>query len=268
MKKNYVFDILYIANEITEEFKKEEKPLVPKVEPGLVEENKSTLTTSSPLVNVSVKRELEDDFPNDEMECKPVIKTTSSTSGDYDEWLEIQKELGVYPSTADTLKCKNGNNSGSSACAVTRSSKIERTRANGECLRTNVANTNVPGVSNTIIKDDCEQDVNTPFDRRWSSATDLERDLSEDTDLDGLALHSQTQCPSSTAHVTSSESGNTGNEHDEINAQVQSAIDSILNLKKRPTNTLSGNSSGSSSSQSGDSKDTALDQAVRSILGS
>ncbi|XP_011156187.1 mucin-17 isoform X1 [Solenopsis invicta] len=255
---------------LNEECKKEEKPLVPKVEPGLGEENKSTLTTSSPLVNVSVKRELEDDFPNEEMECKPVIKTTSSTSGDYDEWLEIQKELGVYPSTADTLKCKNGNNSGSSACAVTRSSKIERTRANGECLRTNVANMNAsPGVSNMIMKDDCEQDVNTPFDRRWSSATDLERDLSEDTDLDGLALHSQTQCSSSTAHVTSSESENPGNEHDEINAQVQSAIDSILNLKQRPTNTLSGSSSGSnSSSQSGDSKDTALDQAVRSILGS
>lgn len=241
---------------------------MPKVEPGLVEENKSTLTASSSLVNVSVKRELEeDDFPNDEIECKPVIKATNSTSGsDYDEWLEIQKALGVYPSTADTLKCKNGNNSGSSASAVTRSSKIERTRANGECLRTNIANTNLPGVSNAIMKDDCEQDVNTPFDRRWSSATDLERDLSEDTDLDELALHSQTQCPSSTAHVTSSESANACNEHDEINAQVQSAIDSILNLKQRPTNTLSGNSS--SSSQSGDSKDTALDQAVRSILGS
>lgn len=54
---------------------KEEKPLVPKVESGLVEENKSTLSSS--LMNVSVKRELEDDFPNDEMECKPVIKTTS-----------------------------------------------------------------------------------------------------------------------------------------------------------------------------------------------
>lgn len=239
---------------------------MPKVEPGLMEEDKSTLTPS-PLVNISVKRELEDDFPSDEMECKPVIKTTSSTSGDYDEWLEIQKELEVYQSSTDPLKCKNSNVSGNnSVCAVTRSSKIERTRANGECLRANVANMSVPGISNKIMKDDCEQDV-TPFDRRWSSATDLERDLLEDTDsLDGLALHSQAQCPSST--VTSSESGNAGNEHDEITAQVQSAIDSILNLKKRPTNTLSSSSSGSASSQSNDSKDTALDQAVRSILGS
>lgn len=258
---------------VSEELKKEEKPLVPKVEPGLMEEEKSTLRTPSSLVNVSVKRELEDDFPSDEMECKPVIKTTNSSSGDYDEWLEIQKELGVYPSTTDTLKCKNGNNSASgnasgSACAVTaitRSSKIERTRANGECLR--------GGVANAPMKDNCEQDNTAPpFDRRWSSATDLERDLLEDTDsLDGLALHSQTQCPSSSVHhVTSSESGNAGNEHDEITAQVQSAIDSILNLKKRPTNTLSGSSSssGSASSQSSDSKDTALDQAVRSILGS
>lgn len=264
----HVYEYIYCKYKIAEEFKKEEKPIVPKVEPGLIEEDKSTLT--SPLVNVSVKRELEDDFPSDEMECKPVIKTTSSTSGDYDEWLEIQKELGVYPSTAETLRCKTGNNgnSGNSACAVTavtRSSKIERTRANGECLRANV-----PSVSNMIMKDDCEQDVTpTPFDRRWSSATDLERDLLEDADsLDGLALHSQAQCPSSTVHVTSSESGNAGNEHDEITAQVQSAIDSILNLKKRPANTLSGSSSGSSSSQSGESKDTALDQAVRSILGS
>lgn len=133
---------------------------------SLVQENKSTLTSSS-LMNVSIKRELEDDFPNDEMECKPVIKTTSSTnnSGDYDEWLKIQKELGVYPSTEDTLKCKNGKNGGSSACTVTRS-KIERTRANGECLRTNVTNANVPGISNMILRDDCEQDVNTPFNRR------------------------------------------------------------------------------------------------------
>ncbi|XP_029172480.1 mucin-17-like isoform X1 [Nylanderia fulva] len=255
---------------VNEEFKKEEKPLVPKVEPGLIEEDKSTLTTSPPLVNVSVKRELEDDFPSDEIECKPVIKTTSSTSGDYDEWLEIQKELGVFPPTTDTPRCKNSNNgsggNNSAVMTVTRSSKVERTRANGECLRANV-----PNVSN-IMKDDCEQDVTpTPFDRRWSTATDLERDLLEDADsLDGLALHSQTQCPSSTVHVTSSsENANAGNEHDEITAQVQSAIDSILNLKKRPANTLSGSSSGSSSSsQSGDSKDTALDQAVRSILGS
>ncbi|XP_011342523.1 mucin-17 isoform X2 [Ooceraea biroi] len=269
---------------VNEELKKEEKPLVPKVEPGLMEEDKSTLTTPPALVNVSVKRELEDDFPSDEMECKPVIKTTNSSSGDYDEWLEIQKELGVYPSTTDTLKCKNGNNnggggsgggsssSGGSVCAVTavtRSSKMERTRANGECLRANVANASIPGVSSTMMKDNCEQDTAPPFDRRWSSATDLERDLLEDTDsLDGLALHSQTQCPSSSVHVTSSESGNAGNEHDEITAQVQSAIDSILNLKKRPTNTLSGSSSGSASSQPSDAKDTALDQAVRSILGS
>ncbi|CAK9803536.1 BRD4-interacting chromatin-remodeling complex-associated protein-like [Anthophora plagiata] len=248
---------------VNEEFKKEEKPLVPKVEPGLTEEDK----LSPPLTNVSVKRELEDDFPSDEMECKPVIKSASCTSGDYDEWVEIQKELGVYPSTTDSFKCKNSNNSGSnSACAVavTRSSKTERTRANGEC-RTTVPSTSVSGVQNTIIKDNCEQDNTPVFERRWSSATDLERDLLEDTDsLDGLALHSQTQCPGS-LHVTT-ESGN-GNEHDDITAQVQSAIDSILNLKKRPTNTLPG-SSGNSASQSSESKDTVLDQAVRSILGS
>ncbi|XP_053972030.1 uncharacterized protein LOC128872896 isoform X1 [Hylaeus volcanicus] len=249
---------------VNEEFKKEEKPLVPKVEPGLSEEDK----LSPPLTNVSVKRELEDDFPSDEMECKPVIKSASCTSGDYDEWVEIQKELGVYPSTTDSFKCKNSNNSGSnSACAVavTRSSKTERTRANGEC-RANVPSASVSGVqTNTVVKDNCEQD-NTPlYERRWCSATDLERDLLEDTDsLDGLALHSQTQCPGS-LHITN-ESGN-GNEHDDITAQVQSAIDSILNLKKRPTNTLPG-SSGNSASQSSEPKDSVLDQAVRSILGS
>ncbi|KAK2586880.1 hypothetical protein KPH14_009817 [Odynerus spinipes] len=248
---------------VNEEFKKEEKPLVPKVEPGLAEEDKLSPT----LENVSVKRELEDDFSTEEMECKPVIKQASCTSGDYDEWLEIQKELGVYPSATDSFKCKSSNNSGSNgACTmgISKSSKTERTRANGEC-RVNVANTSISGVSNTVVKDNCEQDNTGVFERRWSSATDLERDLLEDTEsLDGLALHSQTQCPGS-LHV-SSESGN-GNEHDDITAQVQSAIDSILNLKKRPTNTLSG-SSGSSASQSSESKDTVLDQAVRSILGS
>ncbi|XP_012140061.1 uncharacterized protein LOC100876049 isoform X2 [Megachile rotundata] len=248
---------------VNEEFKKEEKPLVPKVEPGLVEEDK----LSSSLTNVSVKRELEDDFPSDEMECKPVIKSASCTSGDYDEWVEIQKELGVYPSTTDSFKCKNSNNSGNnsaSAVTVTRSSKTERTRANGEC-RTSVPSASVSGVQNTVIKDNCEQDNAPVFERRWSCATDLERDLLEDADsLDGLALHSQTQCPGS-LHVTT-ESGN-GNEHDDITAQVQSAIDSILNLKKRPTNTLPG-SNGNSASQSSESKDTVLDQAVRSILGS
>ncbi|XP_031366620.1 mucin-5AC-like isoform X2 [Apis dorsata] len=248
---------------VNEEFKKEEKPLVPKVEPGLTEEDK----LSPSLTNVSVKRELEDDFLSDEMECKPVIKSANCTSGDYDEWVEIQKELGVYPSTTDSFKCKNINNSGSnSACAVavTRSSKTERTRANGEC-RITIPSASVSGVQNTVIKDNCEQDNTPVFEKRWSSATDLERDLLEDTDsLDGLALHSQTQCPSS-LHVTT-ESGN-DNEHDDITAQVQSAIDSILNLKKRPTNTLPG-SSGNSASQSSESKDTVLDQAVRSILGS
>ncbi|XP_047361967.1 uncharacterized protein LOC124953931 isoform X3 [Vespa velutina] len=246
---------------INEEFKKEEKPLVPKVEPGLAEDDK----LSSPLENVSVKRELEDDFSTEEMECKPLIKQASCTSGDYDEWLEIQKELGVYPSATDSFKCKSTNNSGSNgACTMTipKSSKNERTRANGECR---VANASISGVSNTVVKDNCDQDNTAVFERRWSGATDLERDLLEDTEsLDGLALHSQAQCPGS-LHV-SSESGN-GNEHDDITAQVQSAIDSILNLKKRPTNTLSG-SSGSSASQSSESKDTVLDQAVRSILGS
>lgn len=236
---------------------------MPKLEPGLAEEEK----LSASLTNVSVKRELEDDFPNDEMECKPVIKSASCTSGDYDEWVEIQKELGVYPSTTDSFKCKNSNNSSNnSACAVavTRSSKTERTRANGEC-RAHVPSASVSGVQNTIVKDNCEQDNTPAFERRWSSATDLERDLLEDADsLDGLALHSQTQCPGS-LHVAN-ESG-TGNEHDDITAQVQSAIDSILNLKKRPTNTLPG-SSGNSASQSSESKDTVLDQAVRSILGS
>ncbi|XP_043521648.1 extracellular matrix-binding protein ebh-like isoform X3 [Frieseomelitta varia] len=247
---------------VNEEFKKEEKPLVPKVEPGLTEEDK----LSPSLTNVSVKRELEDDFLSDEIECKPVIKSANCTSGDYDEWVEIQKELGVYPSTTDSFKCKNINNSGSnSACAVavTRSSKTERTRANGEC-RLTVSNANISGVQSTVIKDNCEQDSTPVFEKRWNSATDLERDLLEDTDsLDGLALHSQTQCPGSLQVTT--ESGN-GNEHDDITAQVQSAIDSILNLKKRPTNTLPGN--GNSASQSSESKDTVLDQAVRSILGS
>ncbi|XP_076764995.1 uncharacterized protein LOC143431976 isoform X1 [Xylocopa sonorina] len=248
---------------VNEEFKKEEKPLVPKVEPGLTEEDKLPL----PLTNVSVKRELEDDFLSDEMECKPMIKPANCTSGDYDEWVEIQKELGVYSSTTDSFKCKNSNNSGSnSACAVavTRSSKTERTRANGECRGT-APSASVSGVQNTVIKDNCEQDTAPVFEKRWSSATDLERDLLEDADsLDELALHSQTQRPGS-LHATT-ESGN-GNEHDDITAQVQSAIDSILNLKKRPTNTLSG-SSGNSASQSSESKDTVLDQAVRSILGS
>ncbi|XP_078044101.1 uncharacterized protein LOC144473778 isoform X2 [Augochlora pura] len=267
--RTFVADEQNILNRLREqeakvnEFKKEEKPLVPKVEPGLTEEDK----LSSPLTNVSVKRELEDDFPSDEIECKPVIKSASCTSGDYDEWVEIQKELGVYPSTTDSFKCKNSNNSSSnSACAVavTKSSKAERTRANGEC-RANVSSASVSGIQNTVVKDSCEQDNTTVFERRWSSATDLERDLLEDSDsLDGLALHSQTQCPGS-LHITN-ESGN-GNEHDDITAQVQSAIDSILNLKKRPTNTLPG-SSGNSASQSSESKDTVLDQAVRSILGS
>lgn len=230
---------------------------MPKIEPGLIEDDK---LTASALVNVSVKRELEDEFANDELECKSVIKAASNTSGDYDEWLEIQKELGVYPSTTDTLRCKNTTNSGSNnSCGITKSSKIERTRANGE-YRANIAGASVSDISNTFIKDSCEQDIPS-FERRWSSATDLERDLLEDTDsLDGLAL--QTQCPSS-LHV-SNESG-TASEHD-LNAQVQSAIDSILKLKKLPANTLS--SSSSSASQSSDSKDTALDQAVRSILGS
>ncbi|KAG7188110.1 hypothetical protein KM043_015958 [Ampulex compressa] len=245
---------------VNEEFKKEEKPLVPKVEPGLTEDDK----LSTPLSNVLVKRELEDDFPSEEIECKPVIKSASYTSGDYDEWLEIQKELGVYPSATDALKCKNSSISDSnSTCAVSRPSKTERTRANGEC-HVNVSSASVSGVSNTMVKN-CEQDTVAGFEKRWSSATDLERDLLEDADsLDGLALHSQAQCPSS-VHI-STDSGN-GNEHDDITAQVQSAIDSILNLKKRPTNTLAG-SSGGSASQPSDSKDTVLDQAVRSILGS
>lgn len=238
---------------------------MPKVEPGLGDDDKLTLS------GVSVKQELEEDFANEDMDCKPVIKPLSCTNQDYDEWVEIQKELGVYPSGADSLKCNRHSSGGGnhSACDVTTSmrlSKTERTRANGECRHSNI----VASGSELSKDNNSEQGDSSSsmfIERHWTSATDLERDLLEDTDsLDGLALHSSTQCPGGT-HL-GSEAGNM-NEPDDITAQVQSAIDSILSLKKCPSNMLSsGNSGSSSASQSNESKDTMLDQAVRSILGS
>lgn len=111
---------------------------------------------------VAVKRELENDLADIELPeaVARSCKGTTAGSGDYDEWLEIQKELGVFENTT-----KSGG-------------KTERPRPNG--ARESEASA-TSTTSNTL-------------DRRWGSVTDLERDLLEDTDsLDGLALHSQAQ---------------------------------------------------------------------------
>ena len=266
-----------------EEFEKEEKPLV-KVEADLMDDDdgngdNGTEKSSSTLGNVSVKRELEDDFSSIETDTKTSIKPSSCTSGDYDEWLEIQKELGVFPSggSGDTAKSRNvaiaaTSGSGSGAGTSSRStSKAERTRGNGE-YRASGGSTNATASVSSVasansLKNTYEHNALTQdADRRWSASTDLERDLLEDADsLDDLAL--QTQCPT-TMNLGSNESGSV-NEHDDITAQVQSAIDSILNLKKRPSAASPANSASiAPTQQTSESKDTVLDQAVRSILGS
>lgn len=140
-------------------------------------------------------------------------------SADYDEWLEIQKELGVYTSSELGLAGK---------C----SRKSSRARANGE----------------------------NRLENSEASASELERDLLEDTEsLDGLALYAQAQCPT---RAQSSERNSNPEDNDDITAQVQSAIDSILSLKKRPQ------TAGNSQSSQAEANDKLLDQAVRSILGS
>ncbi|XP_063980485.1 mucin-4-like isoform X2 [Diachasmimorpha longicaudata] len=260
----------------TEELKKEEKPVVPKVEADLTDEEK----TSTSLANVLVKQELDDDFCGmDSQSTDPQgrLKPSSCTSGDYDEWLEIQKELGVYP--GDTGKCKHQVCSGASgssangACLSTKSlTKCERTRANGDCrLSASVNQSTIKNLYDTSDSGPME------LDKRWCSAAlrdDLERDLIEDTDsLDDLAL--QSQLPGTSIQDNESGQGII-NDHDDITAQVQSAIDSILNLKKRPSNASAASTQVSSTSagttqtsgNSSDSKDSVLDQAVRSILGS
>lgn len=276
---------------IPEEFKKEEKPLLPKLEADLTDEDKTSNTSS--LGNVLVKQELDDDFCGmDSQSSDPQmrLKPSSCTSGDYDEWLEIQKELGVYP--GDPGKCRNpGSSSGSgpsgssangaclSGIASKSLTKCERTRANGDCRLS------APCVNPSTMKNIFEASADSgsmELDKRWCNSTlrdDLERDLIEDADsLDDLAL--QSQLPGTSLQDNDNDTGLI-NEHDDITAQVQSAIDSILNLKKRPANASAVSTQQASaataatsatttqtSSNSSDSKDSVLDQAVRSILGS
>lgn len=181
--------------------------LVPKLEPEDPEVPGASVSAVEVAAAAEVKLELE-------ME----VGVGVGKSADYDEWLEIQKELGVYTSTELGLTGK---------C----SRKSSRARANGE----------------------------SRLENSEASASELERDLLEDTEsLDGLALYAQAQCP---ARVQSSECHSNPEEPDDITAQVQSAIDSILSLKKRPQ-TASGQSS------QAEANDKLLDQAVRSILGS
>lgn len=198
----------------------EEKPLlVPKVEPkeweaaaASISESTATGTATAMTTTGSASVKVEVD-----------MDVGVGKSADYDECLEIQKELGLYASTELGLggKCRS------------KSGKHERGRANGDTRSMSEA-----------------------------SASELERDLLEDTgSLDGLALYAQAQCP-----TQPSERNSKPEEHDDITAQVQSAIDSILNLKKRPAAGTS--QSGSSQGSSSDSNDKLLDQAVRSILGS
>lgn len=183
------------------ELESEDKFLVPKFE--------AEMTDAAVLAAVEgVKLEVE-------MEVKPA---------DYDEWFEIQKELGVYAPPELTLGGKR--------------SKSGRVRINGESGAREVV-----GV-----------------------CTELERDLLDDAEsLDDLALYAQAQCPVTARAQSTDRSG--GPEENDITAQVQSAIDSILSLKKRPA-TSGGSGSGSSGSQTSDANEKLLDQAVRSIMGS
>lgn len=180
----------------------DDRLIVPKVESDLMDistTKSSAVCAAAAAAAASVKLEVE-------MEVK---------SADYDEWLEIQKELGVYASSDLMLSGKNR-------------SKSSRTRSNG--------------------------------DTRDSCALELERDLLDDAEgLDGLALYAQATC----SRTQTNELDTNPDEHDDITAQVQSAIDSILSLKKRPA---PGSSGGQSSGS--ESNDKLLDQAVRSILGS
>lgn len=232
------------VNKFAEESKKEERLLVPKIENDL--SNMDTLLPS--LTNASVKLELQDDFADIESDSRVTAKSSTCTSGVYDEWLEIQKELGVYTSSAtDSSKYRLLE-----GATTSKSTRLERTRANGEC-RANEQS--ALKHSSEVEKHECS-----------NAAIDLERDLLEDTDsLDDLTLYSQSQGQNSLSGP--SEAGNTS-EHDDITAQVQSAIDSILNLKKRPS-TAACSTSGSTSAQSAAAEPKeAVDQAVRSILGS
>lgn len=230
----------------------------------------------SSLANISVKKEQEEEeFSSIEGDSKLNLKPSSSTSGDYDEWLEIQKELGVFHSTGDSSKCKNISASGGVNAGVTgttlKPSRTERTRNNGESLPprascVSFSSAAIPStmLKNVIIESDMSMEpMLAAGEKRWcSSATDLERDLLEDTDsLDELAFHSQVHSlpgDVDTSNIL---------EHDDITAQVQSAIDSILNLKKRPSSSTA-TTSAPGASQSSESKDPVLDQAVRSIMGS
>ena len=190
---------------------------MPKLEPEVLESEAlaTQAINTSEAASSSVKLELE-------MEVG-----VSKSSGDYDEWFEIQKELVSYPSAevAVNNKCKSG--------------KSARGRANGEARLANEPS---------------------------ASCSELERDLLDDAEsLDGLALYAQAQCP---ARTSSSERNSNPEEHDDITAQVQSAIDSILSLKKRPAGASTQPVQGAQGASSSDSSDKLLDQAVRSILGS
>lgn len=178
------------------ELESEDKFLIPKFEADMAD--------AADFVTDGVKLEVD-------MDVKP---------GDYDEWLEIQKELGAYaPEFTLGGKCR---------------SKSGRTRMNGESGGRDVV------------------------------CTELERDLLDDAgSLDDLALYAQAQCPVSSRGQFGDRSG--GPEENDITAQVQSAIDSILSLKKRPSTS---GGAGGSSNQTNDANEKLLDQAVRSIMGS
>ncbi|XP_058805470.1 serine-rich adhesin for platelets-like isoform X2 [Phymastichus coffea] len=202
------------------ELKSEEKLLVPKTEPN----DEETASTSFSMAAMSSSSSSSMTTPSAPVKLELEMEVGLGKSADYDEWFEIQKELGAYTSTE--FKCR------------TKTNRVERARANGE-------------VRGMVMGNE-------------ASASDLERDLLEDTEgLESLALYTQSQCP-----VQSMERGANPDDHDDITAQVQSAIDSILSLKKRPSVGASQQQSGGSSSSSSDSNDKLLDQAVRSILGS
>lgn len=256
---------------IAEEFKKEEKLLVPKIEPDLTDVDNLIPT----LTNASVKLELEDDFPDVDVDSKVLGKLGGA---DYDEWLEIQKELSVYASSSDLTRCRvtNVNNGSSSVlnnqslnsgaanlfCGTTRSSKFERIRANGDYHNHDGINEAASVVNNNCDLSSMYASVKSAFEHQ----KDLERDLLDDSEsLDGLTLYNQGHCPSSLDGLEAADNTN-NSETDDITAQVQSAIDSILSLKKRPSSNNMVGQANTGNSQSKDEMTT--DQVVRNILSS
>ncbi|XP_063230513.1 mucin-2 [Bacillus rossius redtenbacheri] len=196
---------------------------LPGEERSLADMKEVRVVVQDVMKNVSIKRELEED-----QKFTIVKKEPGGSEQRYDEWLEIQKELGVYcDPNAPQVKAECGRN----VAVPLRSEAVHSSGGDasmlGEDSMQRTRNCSPPG------RDEGGACRERPRDEGGGSEVSERTKRKEVCDIAESGASPFRHKKRRHKRSSSDEEGGAGcDENDDINAQVQSAIDSILNLQR------------------------------------